>query len=235
MIFFKIFALSLESLIILFILTKLAGNREISQLTMFDYIIGITIGSIAAEMSTSLEDNFMEPLVAMIIYGLASVITAILSSKSIKIRRLTSGKSKILYNDGTLYKNNFKSGKIDLNDFFMECRDKGFFYLDDIQTAILEPNGKISILPKSNKRPINPEDMNLSPKQEKLVYNLILDGNILYKNLEYSGNSEKWLYKELSKQGYKDIKDIFLATCDFENNLSVYSDCSKKDINDMFE
>ena len=235
MVILKIIALSLSSLIVLFILTKLTGNREISQLTMFDYIIGITIGSIAAEMATSLEDDFLEPLTAMIVYGLASIIIAILSSKSLKIRRFITGKAKILFNDGTLYKNNFKSGKIDLNDFFMECRDKGFFNLSDIQTALLEPNGKISILPKSNKKPLTPNDMQISVKQEKLVFNLILDGNILYENLKYSGNNEKWLYKELSKQGFKDIKDIFLATCDYENNLSVYPDCSKKDRNDLFE
>ena len=235
MVILKIIALSLSSLIVLFILTKLTGNREISQLTMFDYIIGITIGSIAAEMATSLEDDFWEPLTAMIVYGLASIIIAIISSKSLKIRRSITGKAKILFNDGTLYKNNFKSGKIDLNDFFMECRDKGFFNLSDIQTALLEPNGKISILPKSDKKPLTPNDMQISLKQEKLVFNLILDGNILYENLKYSGNDEKWLYKELSKQGFKDIKDIFLATCDCENNLSVYPDCSKKDINDLFE
>lgn len=235
MIILKIVALSLSSLIVLFILTKLSGNREISQLTMFDYIIGITIGSIAAEMATSLEDNFVEPLAAMIVYGLAPIAISYLSSKSTKIRRIFLGKTKILLDNGILYRKNFKSGNIDLNDFLMECRSKGFFNLSDIQTALLEPNGKISILPKSNKRPIEPEDMQISPKQEKILFDIILDGNILYENLKNSGNNEKWLYKELEKQGFNDIKSIFLATCDSDNNLSVYKDSSNKNKHDMFE
>lgn len=235
MVILKIIVLSLSSLIVLFILTKLSGNREMSQLTMFDYIIGITIGSIAAEMATSLEDNFAEPLTAMIVYGVATIAISFLSSKSLKIRRFFLGRSRILLDNGVLYKKNFKTGKIDLNDFLMECRAKGFFNINDIQTALLEPNGKISILPKANKRPLEPEDMQLSPKQEKIVYDLILDGNILYENLKNSGNDEKWLYKELSNQGFKDVKSIFLAICDSDNNLSVYRDSSKKNKHDMFE
>ena len=124
---FKIIYLSFGSLVILFILTKLMGNREMSQLTMFDYIIGITIGSIAAEMATSLENDFMEPVVAMIVYGLITISISYITSKSLKLRRFFTGKSKILLDNGKLYRKNFKSSKIDLNDFLMECRINRIF------------------------------------------------------------------------------------------------------------
>ena len=104
----KIITLSLGSLVILFLLTKLMGNREMSQLTMFDYIVGITIGSIAAEMSTSLENNFIEPIVAMIVYGLVTVLISYLTCKSLSIRRFFNGKAKILLDNGKLYRKNFK-------------------------------------------------------------------------------------------------------------------------------
>ena len=123
----KIVALSLGSVIFLFILTKLMGNKEMSQLSMFDYIIGITIGSIAAEMSTALESDFMQPVVAMAVYAVVSIIISILSYKSIKARRIISGTSLILLDNGELYRNNLKKAKLDLNEFLMLCRTSRIF------------------------------------------------------------------------------------------------------------
>lgn len=138
----KIVALSFGSVIFLFILTKLMGNKEMSQLSMFDYIIGITIGSIAAEISTALENDFMQPVVAMAVYAVVSIIISILSYKSLKVRRIISGNSLILLDNGELYHDNLKKAKLDLNEFLMQCRTSGYFNLSDIQTAILEPNRK---------------------------------------------------------------------------------------------
>lgn len=231
----KITSLSLGSLVVLFLLTKLMGNREISQLTMFDYIVGITIGSIAAEMSTSLENNFIEPVVAMLIYGIVSFLISFFTCKSLNMRRFFTGRAKILLDNGKLYRKNFKSAKLDLNEFLMECRINGYFNLSDIQTAILEPNGRISFLPKALKRPATPEDLNLSPSKENIVYNIILDGVLLKENLEKSGNNINWLENNLKKQGISDIRKIFLATCDNQNNLSVYVKLDKKNKHDFFE
>lgn len=231
----KIVSLSFGSLVILFILTKLMGNREMSQLTMFDYIVGITIGSIAAEMSTSLESNFMEPVVAMIVYGLVTVFISYITCKSLSLRRFFTGRARILLDNGKLYRKNFKSAKIDLNDFLMECRINGYFNLSDIQTAILEPNGRVSFLPKSLKRPATPEDLNLSPSIENVVINVILDGVLLKENLAKTGNNINWLENNLKEQGINDMKKVFLATCDNQNNLSVYVKLDKQNKHDFFE
>lgn len=231
----KIISLSFGSLVILFILTKLMGNREMSQLTMFDYIVSITIGSIAAEMATSLEDNFMEPLVAMVVYGLITLLISYITCKSLNLRRFFTGRAKILLDNGKLYRQNFSSSKIDLNDFLMECRINGYFNLSDIQTAILEPNGKVSFLPKNLKRPATPEDLNLSPEQENVVINVILDGVLLKENLSKTGNNLSWLENTLKKQGINDIKKVFLATCDNQNNLSVYVKWDKGNKHSFFE
>lgn len=118
----KIVALSLGSVIFLFILTKLMGNKEMSQLSMFDYIIGITIGSIAAEMATALENDFMQPLVAMAVYAIVAIIISILSYKSLKFRRISSGDCLILLDNGEIYRDNLKKAKLDLNEFLMQCR-----------------------------------------------------------------------------------------------------------------
>lgn len=232
--FLKISILSLTSLIVLFILTKLMGNKEMSQLSMFDYIIGITIGSIAAEMSTALEDEFWQPLLAMFIYAMFSIIISFVSSKSLKVRRIVTGTTLILLDNGKLYYKNFKKAKLDLDEFLMICRVGGYFNLNDIQTALLESNGKISFLPKAEKRPTITSDFDLKPIQDRITINVILDQKILYENLEYTGNDYVWLQNELTKQGIKDIKDVFLATCDSENKLSVYTKDMLNNSHDFF-
>lgn len=218
----KIILLSSSSLIILFALTKLMGNKEISQLSMFDYIIGITIGSIAAEMATALESDFTQPLVAMVVYALITVIISFINSKSLKLRKIITGDALVLYDNGRLYRNNFKKAKLDLSEFLMLCRTSGYFKLSDLETVLLEPNGKLSFLPVSNKRPVTPTDLNLDFPNEKLSVNVIMDGKLLRPNLLKTGNDEIWLQKQLNSQGFNDINDIFLATCDSDNNLSVF-------------
>ncbi|MGN0989304.1 MAG: DUF421 domain-containing protein [Eubacteriales bacterium] len=213
---------SVGSVVALFVFTKLMGNKQMSQLNMFDYINGITIGSIAAEMATSEDDSWRGPLIAMTIYTAAALLITFLTAKSVAMRRLLTGKAIILLDNGKLYKQNFKKARIDLNEFLTECRISGFFDLSDIQTAVLEPNGHISILPKSTSRPANPADMNLSPKPEYAVINVIVDGKVLSRNLKTTGHDEKWLRKNLKNQGYKSYTDVFLATCDASDNLSIY-------------
>lgn len=230
----KIIILSLTSIAVLFILTKIIGCREMSQLSMFDYINSITIGSIAAEMSTSLEENFMQPLVAMITYSIVIIIIEFLTNRSLKIRRFITGNSLILLDNGTLYKENFKRARLDVSEFLTECRNKNYFNISDIQTAILEPNGKLSIIPKSTKRPTTPEDMNLTPNQEQIVTNIISDGKIIPENLKSTGNNEVWLNNKLKEQKITNIKDVFLATCDSDNNLSIYTNTKKKIKHDAF-
>lgn len=231
----KIIILSIVSEIVLFILTKLMGNKEMSQLSMFDYIIGITIGSIAAEMSTALESDYMQPLVAMIVYAIVAVIISLLCEKSLKARRFIYGNSLILLDNGKLYRKNFKTAKLDLNEFLVQCRVNGYFNLSDIKTAILESNGKISFLPKSTSRPATPIDFNITPEPASINVNLIIDGRIIYENLKNSGHDEMWLQKELVSQGFEKPEQIFLATLDNQNNLSIYENNDAENSHDFFE
>lgn len=217
-----IIALSLGSIIALFILTKLMGYRQMSQLSMFDYINGITIGSIAAEMATSLEENFVQPLVAMIVYALAALFLSWVSTKSYKARGVIEGKPVLLLNKGKLYEKNFKKAKLDISEFLVQCRISGYFDLSELETAVLEGNGKISFLPKAANRPMIPNDLQLAPKQDYMVANIIIDGNVMIKNLQHTGNDMKWLNNQLKAKNVKDIKDILLATCDRENTVNIY-------------
>lgn len=217
-----IIALSIGSIIALFILTKIMGYRQMSQMSMFDYINGITIGSITAEMATSLEQNFLQPLTAMIVYALAAVFLSWLTSKSIKARRLVEGAPLVLLNDGELYRENLKKAKIDVTEFLVQCRTNGYFDISKLEVAVLEGNGKISFLPKATDRPVTPSDMQLSPEQDFMVANVILDGRIMKENLKHTGKDEKWLQNQIKGQGAKKAEDVLLATCDASGKVTVY-------------
>ena len=232
--FVKIAIASLGSIFFLFILTKLMGSREMSGLSMFDYINSITIGSIAGEMATSPDSDFWLALVALSIYAFASIFLSFLTSKSIKFRRILTGRSLILLDNGKIYNKNLKKAKIDLNEFLVQCRTNGYFNLADIETAILEPNGKISFLASNSSKPVTPIDLNLNLAQNRPIYNVVIDGKVLEDNLDATGNNLEWLKSNLKKQNFENMSDIFLATCDEQNNLAVYTKADIKSVYDKF-
>ena len=226
--FIKIILTSVGSIIALFFSTKIIGNKQMSELSMFDYINGITIGSIAAEMATSLDGKFYYPLTAIVIYTVIMWFISYLTEKNIKLRRFFTGRSIVLMQSGKIYQKNFKTSKIDINDFLVQCRINGFFTLDDVDTAILDEVSKYE-------PPVNVQDMNITAKQEKLSFTVVLDGHIMEENLKLSGNNKKWLEKELQKQKIGNVKDVFIALCDGNNTLSVYKKTDDSPNNDPFQ
>ena len=220
--FLSICITALCSIGVLFLLTKIMGHKQLAQLDFFDYITGITIGSIAAEMATELEQPW-KPLSAMAVYGGVTLLLSILSNKFPRMRKYLNGTPTILMDHGKLYRENFKKAKLDLSEFMVMCRQQGYFNLNDIQTAVFEFNGTLSILPVSKKRPANPQDFNLSPNPEYIQTEVIMDGRILDANLKRMGLDDKWLQKQLSAQGYKKPQEIFLALCDESNQLTVFA------------
>lgn len=226
---------SLGSIIVIFFITKLLGNRQLAQFNMFDYVNGITIGSIAAEMATDLEE-FYRPLIGLVIYGVMSIIVALCTRKSLRVRRFMEGKALILYQDNKIYEKNLGKAGIDMDEFLSLCRLQGYFNLQDVHTAFLETTGQISFLPKVNKRPVNTEDLKLCLTQEYPVANVIIDGVILLRNLQHYGKDINWLNKQLKEQDISDIKDIILATCEKNSSiLTIYRKTKAKKTDSIFE
>lgn len=213
---------SLLSVISLFIIAKLLGHKQMSQLDFFDYITGITIGSIAAELATEIEKP-LKPLIAMIVYGIMTVILTIITSKIPRARKFINGTPTIIMNNGKIYRKNMKKAKLDLSEFLVLCRQEGYFNLNDIHTAVFEYNGRLTILPKTCTRPVTPDDMNLKLKQEEIFIEVIMDGRILDENLKRMGLNKAWLKNEIENQGYKSVKEVFLGVCDGNNTLNLYS------------
>lgn len=232
--FLNVIWTSLGSVVVLFLLTKLMGYREVSELSMFDYINSITIGSIAAEMATDLE-KFEEPLTSMIVYSIVVFLISYISNKSIKARRFLEGKPLILMDNDQIFYKNLKKGRVDVDEFLCQCRNSGYFDISQIQSVILESNGKFSILPKADNRPITPTDMQLTVPSDSLLATIIIDGKIMEQNLKSAGKDQNWLLKQLKAQGVKDVSDVLLATCDIHNNFNVYTKIKDKTPSDIFE
>lgn len=198
------------------------GHKQIAQLDFFDYINGITIGSIAAELATELEQP-LQPLIAMAVYGIAAITLSIAANKFPRLRKYINGAPLIVMNGGKLYRKNMKKAKLDLSEFMVMCRQEGYFDLSGIQTAVFEFNGKLTILPTSLNRPLTPSDMNLKPSPEYISTEVIMDGRILEGNLKKIGMDSKWLMQQLKAQGYASAKQIYLGVCDNNKNLSLYT------------
>ena len=205
----------------LFFIAKLAGHKQIAQLDFFDYITGISIGSIAAEMATELEEPW-KPLTAMVIYGGITLLLSMVTNKFPRSRKYISGTPAILMDHGKLYYENLKKAKLDLSEFMVMCRKQGYFDLTNIQTAVFEYNGKLTILPVSNQRPATPKDMNLAPEQELLFTELIMDGRILEDNLRRMGLELTWLNKQLEQRHIHSAEEVFLALCDRNLKFVLY-------------
>lgn len=220
------------SIAALFVSTKIIGNKQMSQMNMFDYINGITIGSIAAEMAVD-RDHDVQALIAIGIYTLVLYLISKISEKNISARRFLTGKSILLMKNGKMLEQNFRMGKIDLNEFLTQCRISGFFDVGEIDTAVLEQNGRISFHPKPNKRPATPADLAVQVPEEKLPMAVIIDGEIMDKNLKMCGYNREWLDKRLKKRNIRP-DEIFLAMCD--DDLTIFKKGSAHaSQNDVFQ
>lgn len=218
----KVILTALLSVASLFIITKIMGHKQVAQLDFFDYVSGITIGSIGAELATELEKPY-KPLIALAIYGLASLLLNLLAHKIPRTRKYINGTPTILMNDGKLYRKNLKKAKLDLSEFMLLCREQGYFDLDEIQTAIFEHNGKLSILPKAANRPATPDDLKITAKATHVGVEVIMDGRVMGENLSRMGRDVNWLTQQLKIQGCKDAKEIFLGIYrPEEDKLTLY-------------
>ena len=220
--YFNIIIKGIVSLIILFFVIKILGKKQISELNIFDYVIGISLGNIAAEMTISEDITIINGLLAMVVYGIISLFVSYITSKSILARRFISGYPIVLIENGHLSKEQLKKVKIDINDLLQDARENGYFDLSQIEYAIMEVSGKVSFLPKSKYTPVTMSDLKIKTNFKGLTANLIIDGEIMEENIKAIGKDIKWLITRIEKEGYTNPKDIFLLICDSNEKITIY-------------
>ena len=214
-------------LIVLYFIAKMVGKKQISQLNLFDYIVGITIGSIAADISLDLEKDLLAGLLSLSLYGFIAYLISYITMKSIKARRFFTGVPTVLVEKSKIIESGLKKTKIDINELLAEARIAGYFDLDEIDYAIMEINGNISFLPKEKNKPVTKKDMKLKSPDSGLTANVIIDSKYMENNMKAINKSKRWLDHELKVQGYNNYDNILLATVDNNYKVLVY----KKDVN----
>lgn len=207
------------SLIFLFFVIKILGKKQVSQLNIFDYVIGISLGNIAAEMTINSDISIIEGFLGMGIYGLCSLFVSFITRKSIIARRFISGTPVVLIEDGKICKNQLIKVKLDLNDLLQDAREDGIFDISEVDYAIMEASGKVTFLLKETNKPVTKKDLNINVKEKGLTSNLIIDGKIMENNLKAFGKDKEWLLKKI--KGYK-VEDILLLVCNNNNKVTIY-------------
>lgn len=217
-----VFIRALLSLVTLFFITKMLGTKQVSQLNLFDYVIGISIGNFAAEMTINLESHYLNGILAVVVFGVIAYLVSYVGMKSIVLRRFFMGTPTIVIQNGKLLENNLRKIKLDINDLLEGCRSKGYFDISQIEYAIMEVSGDLSILPKGEYRPVAINDLSLPVQKQGLCANVIIDGKVMKNNLKLALKDEEWLLNEVRKQGYDNYEPILLATLDINDKLTIY-------------
>lgn len=212
---------SIISIIVLFLLTLLMGKQQLAQLTFFDYVAGISIGSIAAALAMDSSINYVKGITGLIIYTFFPIILSLISTKSYRARGFLDSKPTILINKGQIIEKNLRKEKLNINDLLEQCRAKNVFDIADVEFAILETSGNISVELKASSKPLTPRDMNIPTQYRGLCINIVMDGEILQDQLQAIGRDKKWLKKELEKQKISDPRQIILGYLDGKGNLVV--------------
>jgi len=207
-------------LIILFAITKWLGKRQISQLSFFEYIAGMTIGDIAAQVSTGLDSKFFHGVFAILIFAVVPFFTGILSLKNKTARDFFEGKSTVLIKDGKILEDNLKKEKYTSDELLELLRGKNAFSVADVEFAVLEPSGELNVLLKKDRQPLTAKDVGLKVPNEKEPQTVIMDGNVLDEPLSSSGHNRAWLHSELEKLGVV-IENVFLGQVDSYGQLTI--------------
>ena len=206
----------------LFILTRLMGKKQMAQLNFFDYVVGISIGSIASEYAVVRSIHLVEGLTALVVFTLISLALSFVSIKSYWARKILDGTPSVLIENGKIIECNLQKSKLSVNDLLEECRQKDIFDIAEIEFAILETSGKLSVQPKSQNRALKPSDIRIPTEYEGLCANIVIDGKVIVENLNALKLDMDWLNKELSNQDITDYTSVLLAYVDTAGILHTH-------------
>ncbi|AVQ37952.1 DUF421 domain-containing protein [Clostridium botulinum] len=202
---------SIFTYIVLLILGRIMGRKLISNITFYDFMIGVLIGSIGVRIALGPRETPLLALVSAIVVTILVVITDYLDIKSINFRKLIDGDPIVLISNGKLLDYNLKKVKITINTLMMELRKKDIFNVDDVAFAVIETDGELSILPKANKQPITTGDLNISTNTNGLMRDIIIDGKIMYDNLKSTNHDEQWVRQQLKNHNIYSVEEVFYA------------------------
>ena len=215
-----IFIRSIVFILALIIMTRLLGKKQISEISFFEYVSGITIGSIAGEVIMGLDNNIGHGILAVFVFGGITLLVDFIALKNKKFRDVVEGKGTIIIKDGKIMEDNLKKEKYSLDELGSLLRQKDIFNTADVEFAMLEPKGDLSILLKKENRPLTPKDLQMKVANDKVPQTIIMDGTIINDAMAEAGKDRNWLSMELDKLGVT-IENVFMAQVDSYGDLTV--------------
>ncbi|MFW6022911.1 MAG: YetF domain-containing protein [Halanaerobiaceae bacterium] len=205
---------------LLAILTRIVGRRLLSQMTFYEFVTGVTIGTIAgAYVVNAIRGLYV--LVSPVVLTICAVALSYFLLKSLKARKLFEGEPVIIMQNGKILEDNMTRARYSLDSLEMQLRIKGVFNINEVEFAVLEPHGQLSVLKKTPYNPVTPKDLNISTGYKGLPTEIIKDGIVLEQNLEQNNLDFRWLYNELYKQSIKDVSQVILASLNTDGSLYI--------------
>jgi uncharacterized membrane protein YcaP (DUF421 family) len=211
---------SLVALSTLFLLTRILGKKQISQLTFFEYVLGITLGDLAGVISTDIEGNFLNGLTALIVWFIVPFSLEMLALKNKKLRQWFEGKGTVVIREGKVLENNLKKERFSADELLEQLRSKSIFKVADVEFAMLEASGDLSVLLKKEHQPLTPAHLGIKVGPEKSPQAVIMDGKIEDEPLTQLGLNRGWLHTELDKLGVTE-ENVFIGQVDSYGQLYV--------------
>lgn len=199
---------SASAYIVLLILGRIIGRKLISRITFFDFIVGVTLGSISVRIALGSQESPFLAVISVIVITLMVVITDYLDIKSINFRKLVDGEPIVLISNGKILDYNLKKVKITINKLMMQLREKDIFNVDDVELAAIESDGELTVLKKAAKQPVTTGDLNISPKYTGVISDIIIDGKIMYNNLKSTNHDEQWVINQLKNNNISDVEEV---------------------------
>jgi len=220
------------SFVILFTLARLLGKKQISHLTFFDYVVGIAIGTMASSIAIDKSLSFGHGVTALVIYTVLSLLIGFGAVKSFKFREIVESSPVILVKDGKVMEKTLLKQRMTFDDLLNGLRVKGAFNLSEVELAMMETNGDISVLKKPQYQALTPNDIGLEVEEDHGPSLAIIDGEVLEHHLQYLGYTKEWLLEEIKKQGANELEDVFLAQINSDGSLFVDLYNDKKNTQD---
>ncbi|MEN6461503.1 MAG: DUF421 domain-containing protein [Syntrophomonas sp.] len=200
---------------------RILGKQQMSQMTFYDYVTGITFGSIAAAITVEPNDKLWLLVWALTIFALLDYLSGFITEKSRPLRKLIEGEPTILVHNGKIMEHNMAKIRYNMENLMMQLREKDVFDISDVEFAIAETDGILTVLKKSQKRPATPQDLGIPTSYEGLPSELIVDGKVIYQNLKQNNLDEQWLISQLKSKGFNSPDDIAYASLDVQGNIYI--------------
>lgn len=219
--FFEVTIQTILAFFTILFITRLLGRQQISQLTLYEYINGITFGSIAATLATDLNQRTYQHFLGLILFGIMTSAVSFIALKNRPFRKVVEGEPILAIHDGKILEKNLKMARYSMDELNELLRKKDCFSINDVHYGVLEINGDLNIIKKVDKRQVTLEDINVKAEQESLATEIIIGGQIIYDNLAKKNISGMDLLDRLNLSGVKKVSEVMYCTIDANGKIYI--------------